>query len=81
MGEPASVYREGRPRSLGIIPLGPGVRTYMMTVNARGTLERIDQVLTEVRLQAHPAGHDHDRSAPHSQPQQQEQRFGMTPNG
>ena len=47
MGEPASVFREG-DREVWEYPLGPeGVRTYMMTVNAQGTLERIDQVLTE----------------------------------
>jgi len=50
MGEPANVYREG-DREVWEYPLGPeGVRTYMMTVNAQGTLEKIDQVLTEANF-------------------------------
>ncbi len=47
MGEPANVTREG-DKEIWEYPLGPeGTRTYMMTVNAQGTLEKIDQVLTE----------------------------------
>jgi hypothetical protein len=47
MGEPASVVREG-DREVWEYPLGPeGVKTYRMTVNSQGVLERIDQILTE----------------------------------
>ena len=50
MGEPASVNREG-DKEIWEYPLGPeGVRTYMMTINAQGTVEKIDQVLVDANF-------------------------------
>lgn len=47
MGEPASVVKEG-DKEVWEYPLGPeGVKTYRMTVNAQGVLEKIDQILTD----------------------------------
>lgn len=47
MGEPSDVHREG-DREIWVYPLGPeGVKTYFMTVDPTGRLEKIDQVLTE----------------------------------
>ena len=42
-----------RATAKGEYPVWPeGVRTYMMTVNAQGTLERIDRALTEANSSA-----------------------------
>ena len=80
MGEPASVYREG-DREVWEYPLGPeGVRTYMMTVNAQGTLERIDQVLTEVNFKRIQPGMTITEVRRTLGRNSKEQRFGMTPN-
>jgi hypothetical protein len=47
MGEPASVAKDG-DREIWEYPLGPeGVKTYRMTVNAQGILEKIDQILID----------------------------------
>jgi hypothetical protein len=47
MGEPSEVYKEG-DREIWVYPLGPeGVKTYFMTVDPTGKLEKIDQVLTD----------------------------------
>ncbi|TAF99968.1 MAG: outer membrane protein assembly factor BamE [Betaproteobacteria bacterium] len=47
MGEPSDVHKEG-DREIWVYTLGPqGVKTYFMTVDPTGKLEKIDQVLTE----------------------------------
>jgi hypothetical protein len=47
MGEPSDVHKEG-DREIWVYALGPeGVKTYFMTVDPTGKLEKIDQVLTE----------------------------------
>jgi hypothetical protein len=47
MGEPAAVYKEA-DREIWEYPLGPeGVKTYFMTIDPNGMLEKIDQVLTD----------------------------------
>lgn len=80
MGEPASVSREG-DREIWEYPLGPeGVRTYMMTINAQGTVEKIDQVLVEAnfkRIQPSMTITEVRRILGRNS---KEQRFGMTPN-
>ena len=80
MGEPASVNREG-DREIWEYPLGPeGVRTYMMTINAHGTVEKIDQVLVEAnfkRIQPSMTITEVRRILGRNS---KEQRFGMTPN-
>lgn len=80
MGEPASVNREG-DREIWEYPLGPeGVRTYMMTINAQGTVEKIDQVLVEAnfkRIQPSMTITEVRRILGRNS---KEQRFGMTPN-
>lgn len=80
MGEPASVSREG-DREIWEYPLGPeGVRTYMMTINAQGTVEKIDQVLVEAnfkRIQPSMTITEVRRILGRNS---KEQRFGMSPN-
>lgn len=80
MGEPASVNREG-DREIWEYPLGPeGVRTYMMTINAQGTVEKINQVLVEAnfkRIQPSMTITEVRRILGRNS---KEQRFGMTPN-
>ncbi|MBL8309834.1 MAG: hypothetical protein JNL19_05375 [Burkholderiales bacterium] len=79
MGEPAAVYREG-DREVWEYPLGPeGVRTYMMTVNAQGTLERIDQVLTEANFKRIQPGMTITEVRRILGRNSKEQRYGMTP--
>ncbi len=47
MGDPSDVFKEG-DREIWVYPLGPeGVKTYFMTVDPTGKLEKIDQVLTD----------------------------------
>lgn len=80
MGDPANVYREG-DREVWEYPLGPeGVRTYMMTVNAQGTLERIEQVLTEANFRRVQPGMTITEVRRLLGRNSKEQRFGMTPN-
>ena len=80
MGEPASVNRE-YDREIWEYSLGPeGVRTYMMTINAQGTVEKIDQVLVEAnfkRIQPSMTITEVRRILGRNS---KEQRFGMTPN-
>lgn len=80
MGEPANVYREG-DKEVWEYPLGPeGVRTYMMTVNAQGTLEKIDQVLVEANFKRIQPGMTISEVRRILGRNSKEQRFGMTPN-
>ena len=80
MGEPANVYREG-DKEVWEYPLGPeGVRTYMMTVNSQGTLEKIDQVLTEANFKRIQPGMTITEVRRILGRNSKEQRFGMTPN-
>ena len=80
MGEPANVYREG-DKEVWEYPLGPeGVRTYMMTVNAQGTLEKIDQVLVEANFRRIQPGMTITEVRRILGRNSKEQRFGMTPS-
>ena len=80
MGEPANVYREG-DKEVWEYPLGPeGVRTYMMTVNAQGTLEKIDQVLVEANFKRIQPGMTITEVRRILGRNSKEQRFGMTPS-
>jgi hypothetical protein len=80
MGEPANVWREG-DREVWEYPLGPeGVRTYMMTVNAAGTLEKIDQVLTEANFRRIQPGMTITEVRRILGRNSQEQRYGMAPS-
>ena len=80
MGEPSSVNREG-DKEIWEYPLGPeGVRTYMMTVNAQGTVEKIDQVLVEMNFKRIELGMTITEVRRILGRNSKEQRFGMTPN-
>jgi len=80
MGEPANVYKEG-DKEVWEYPLGPeGVRTYMMTVNAQGTLEKIDQVLTEANFKRIQSGMTITEVRRILGRNSKEQRYGATPN-
>ena len=80
MGEPATVHREG-DKEVWEYPLGPeGVRTYMMTVNALGGLEKIDQVLVDTNFKRIQPGMTITEVRRILGRNSKEQRFGMTPN-
>ena len=80
MGEPASVYREG-DKEVWEYPLGPeGVRTDMMTVNAHGGLEKVDQVLVDANFKRIQPGMTITEVRRILGRNSKEQRFGMTPN-
>ena len=80
MGEPAGVYRDG-DKEVWEYPLGPeGARTYMMTVNAQGTLEKIDQVLVEANFKRIQPGMTINEVRRILGRNSKEQSFGMTPN-
>ena len=80
MGEPASVNREG-DKEIWEYPLGPeGVRTYMMTVNAQGTVEKIDQVLVDANFRRVVPGMTITEVRRILGRNSKEQRFGMTPS-
>lgn len=80
MGEPASVNREG-DKEIWEYPLGPeGVRTYMMTVDAQGTVEKIDQALNETNFKRIQPGMTITEVRRILGRNSKEQRFGMTPN-
>jgi hypothetical protein len=80
MGEPASVNREG-DKEIWEYPLGPeGVRTYMMTINAQGTVEKIDQVLVEANFKRIVPGMTITEVRQILGRNSKEQRFGKTPN-
>ena len=80
MGEPASVNREG-DKEIWEYPLGPeGVRTYMMTINAQGTVEKIDQVLVDANFKRIVPGMTITEVRRILGRNSKEQRFGMTPN-
>ena len=80
MGEPASVNREG-DKEMWEYPLGPeGVRTYMMTINAQGTVEKIDQVLVDANFRRIVPGMTITEVRRILGRNSKEQRFGMTPS-
>ena len=80
MGEPASVNREG-DKEIWEYPLGPeGVRTYMMTINAQGTVEKIDQVLVDANFKRIVPGMTITEVRRILGRNSKEQRYGMTPN-
>ena len=80
MGEPASVNREG-DKEIWEYPLGPeGVRTYMMTINGQGTIEKIDQVLVDANFKRIVPGMTITEVRRTLGRNSKEQRFGMTPN-
>ena len=80
MGEPASVNREG-DKEIWEYPLGPeGVRTYMMTINAQGTVEKIDQVLVDANFRRIVPGMTITEVRRILGRNSKEQRFGMTPS-
>ena len=80
MGEPASVNREG-DKEIWEYPLGPeGVRTYMMTINAQGTVEKIDQVLVDANFKRIVPGMTITDVRRILGRNSKEQRFGMTPS-
>ena len=80
MGEPASVNREG-DKEIWEYPLGPeGVRTYMMTINAQGTIEKIDQVLVDANFKRIVPGMTITEVRRILGRNSKEQRYGMTPN-
>lgn len=79
MGEPVSVNRDG-DKEIWEYPLGPeGTRTYMMTVNAQGTVEKIDQVLVEANFKRIQPGMTITEVRRILGRNSKEQRFGMTP--
>ena len=80
MGEPASVNREG-DKEIWEYPLGPeGVRTYMMTINGQGTVEKIEQVLVDANFKRIVPGMTITEVRRILGRNSKEQRFGMTPN-
>ena len=80
MGDPSNVYREG-DKEVWEYPLGPeGVSTYMMTVNAQGGLEKIDQVLVDANFKRIQPGMTITEVRRILGRNSKEQRFGMTPN-
>jgi hypothetical protein len=80
LGEPASVNREG-DKEIWEYPLGPeGTRTYMILVNAQGTVEKIDQVLTEANFKRVQPGMTITEVRRILGRNSKEQRYGMSPN-
>ena len=80
MGEPSSVNRDG-DKEIWEYPLGPeGVRTYMMTVNAHGTVDKIDQVLNDANFKRIHSGMTITEVRRILGRNSKEQRFGMTPD-
>ena len=80
MGEPASVNRDG-DKEIWEYPLGPeGVRTYMMTINTQGTVEKIDQVLVDANFKRIVPGMTITEVRRILGRNSKEQRFGMSPN-
>jgi hypothetical protein len=80
MGEPSEVRREG-DREIWVYPLGPeGVKTYFMTVDQSGKLERIDQVLTEGNFARIQNGMTHQEVLQILGRHGKEQRYAMSIN-
>lgn len=80
LGEPASVNREG-DKEIWEYPLGPeGTRTYMVLVNAQGTVEKIDQVLTEANFKRIQPGMTITEVRRILGRNSKEQRYGMSPS-
>ena len=80
MGEPSEVRRDG-DREIWVYPLGPeGVKTYFMTVGPTGTLEKIDQVLTEANFARVQNGMTHDEVVKILGRHGKEQRYAMSIN-
>jgi hypothetical protein len=80
MGEPSEVRREG-DREIWVYPLGPeGVKTYFMTVDATGKLEKIDQVLTDANFARIQNGMTHEEVVKILGKHGKEQRYAMSIN-
>jgi hypothetical protein len=80
MGEPASVSKDG-DREIWEYPLGPeGVKTYRMTVNAQGVLEKIDQILTDENFKRIVAGMTMDDVRKIIGKPGKDKRYGMSYN-
>jgi hypothetical protein len=80
MGEPAEVRKDG-DKEIWVYPLGPeGVKTYFMTVDATGKLEKIDQVLTDANFARVRTGMTHDEVVQILGRNGKEQRFAMSYN-
>ncbi len=80
MGEPSEVRRNA-DREVWVYPLGPeGVKTYFMTVGPTGTLEKIDQVLTEANFARVQNGMTHDEVVAILGRHGKEQRYAMSIN-
>jgi hypothetical protein len=80
MGEPAEVRKSG-DREIWVYPLGPeGVKTYFMTVDSTGKLEKIDQVLTESNFARVQSGMTHDEVVQILGRHGKEQRYAMSIN-
>ncbi|MGL5005535.1 MAG: hypothetical protein ACRDAM_21630 [Casimicrobium sp.] len=80
MGEPSEVRKDG-DREIWVYPLGPeGVKTYFMTVDSSGKLEKIDQVLTEANFARVQSGMTHDEVVRILGRHGKEQRYAMSIN-
>jgi hypothetical protein len=80
MGEPSEVRKDG-DREIWVYPLGPeGVKTYFMTVDSTGKLEKIDQVLTEANFARVQNGMTHDEVVRILGRHGKEQRYAMSIN-
>jgi hypothetical protein len=80
MGEPSEVRKDG-DKEIWVYPLGPeGVKTYFMTVDATGKLEKIDQVLTEANFARVRSAMTHDEVVQILGRHGKEQRFAMSYN-
>ncbi len=80
MGEPFAVVKDG-DREIWEYPLGPeGVKTYRMTVNAQGVLEKIDQILTDENFKRIVAGMTMDDVRKIIGKPGKDKRYGMSYN-
>jgi hypothetical protein len=80
MGEPSEVRKSG-DREIWVYPLGPeGVKTYFMTVDPTGKLEKIDQVLTEANFARVQNGMTHGEVVQILGRHGKEQRYAMSIN-
>ncbi len=80
MGEPSEVRKDG-DREIWVYPLGPeGVKTYFMTVDSTGKLEKIDQVLTDANFARIQPGMTHDEVVRILGRHGKEQRYAMSIN-
>ncbi len=80
MGEPSEVRKSG-DREIWVYPLGPeGVKTYFMTVDPTGKLEKIDQVLTDANFARIQNGMTYEETVQILGRHGKEQRYAMSIN-